>query len=77
MFAGVFFLFSVQHGVLQADVKWGYGWGYRLKIHPLEVPRALTDTAVKKAKPGPKPAKLSDGKGMYLLINPTGSKLWR
>ena len=38
---------------------------------------ALTDTAVKKAKPGPKPVKLSDGKGMYLLINPNGSKLWR
>ncbi len=37
----------------------------------------LTDTAVKKAKPGPSPVKLSDGKGMYLLINPTGSKLWR
>lgn len=37
----------------------------------------LTDTAVKKAKPGPSPMKLSDGKGMYLLVNPTGSKLWR
>jgi len=37
----------------------------------------LTDTAVKKAKPGPKPVKLADGKGMYLLVNPTGSKLWR
>ena len=38
---------------------------------------ALTDTTVKKAEPGPKPAKLSDGKGMYLLVNPNGSKLWR
>ena len=37
----------------------------------------LTDTAVKKAKPGPSPVKLSDGKGLYLLVNPTGSKLWR
>jgi integrase len=37
----------------------------------------LTDTAVKRAKPGPRPMKLSDGKGMYLLVNPTGSKLWR
>lgn len=26
----------------------------------------LTDTAVKKAKPGPKPTKLTDGKGMYV-----------
>jgi hypothetical protein len=30
----------------------------------------LTDTAVKKAKPGLAPMKLSDGKGMYLLVNP-------
>jgi integrase len=37
----------------------------------------LTDTAIKKAKPGEKPIKLSDGKGMYLLVTPTGSKLWR
>ena len=37
----------------------------------------LTDTAVKKAKPGPKPVKLSDGRGLYLLVNPVGSKLWR
>lgn len=37
----------------------------------------LTDTAIKKAKPGIKPVKLSDGKGMYLLVSPAGSKLWR
>ena len=37
----------------------------------------LTDTAIKKAKPGAKPSKLSDGKGLYLLISPSGSKLWR
>ncbi len=37
----------------------------------------LTDTAVKKVKPGDKPVKLSDGKGLYLLVNPSGSKLWR
>ncbi len=37
----------------------------------------LSDTAIKKAKPGPKPVKLSDAKGLYLLVNPTGSKLWR
>jgi len=37
----------------------------------------LTDTAIKKVKPGEKPLKLSDGKGMYLLLNPSGSRLWR
>jgi hypothetical protein len=38
---------------------------------------SLTDTAIKKAKPADKPVKLSDGRGLYLLINPSGSKLWR
>ena len=37
----------------------------------------LTETAIKKTKPKDKPFKLSDGKGLYLLINPSGSKLWR
>ena len=37
----------------------------------------LTDTAIKKAKPGARPVKLSDGRGLYLLVGPTGSKLWR
>jgi integrase len=34
----------------------------------------LTDTAIKKAKPGAKPVKLSDGRGLYLLVSPAGSK---
>ena len=38
---------------------------------------SLTDTAIKKAKPSEKHVKLSDGKGLYLLANPVGSKLWR
>ena len=37
----------------------------------------LTDTAIKKAKPGAKPVKLSDGRGLYLLVSQAGSKLWR
>jgi integrase len=37
----------------------------------------LKDVSVRNAKPGPKPRKLSDGGGLYLLIQPTGSKLWR
>lgn len=37
----------------------------------------LTDVSVRTVKPGPKPVKLSDGRGLYLLVNPTGSKLWR
>ena len=38
---------------------------------------ALTNTAVKAAKPKDKQWKLSDGGGLYLLIHPNGSKYWR
>jgi integrase len=37
----------------------------------------LSDTAIKKAKSAHKPVKMSDAKGLYLLVNPNGSKLWR
>jgi len=37
----------------------------------------LTDTRVRSAKPGERPVKLSDSGGLHLLIQPTGSKLWR
>lgn len=37
----------------------------------------LTNTAIQAAKPKEKPYKLADEKGLYLLINPTGGKLWR
>lgn len=38
---------------------------------------ALTDTAIRNAKPKDKPYKVADSQGLYLLINPRGSKLWR
>ncbi|MGZ5059753.1 MAG: tyrosine-type recombinase/integrase [Methylobacter sp.] len=39
---------------------------------------ALSDTAIKNAKPNPdKPFKLQDEKGMYVLINSNGSKYFR
>ncbi len=38
---------------------------------------ALTDTLIRNAKPGQKPQKLFDGGGLFLLIAPTGGKLWR
>ncbi|UCV01749.1 tyrosine-type recombinase/integrase [Dechloromonas denitrificans] len=37
----------------------------------------LTDTTIRTAKPGEKPYKLADEKGLFLLINPKGSKWWR
>ena len=36
----------------------------------------ITDTACRQAKAGPKPYKLADGGGLYLLVNQTG-KYWR
>jgi integrase len=37
----------------------------------------LTDIEVRNAKPRDKPYKLADERGMYLLVNPGGGKLWR
>jgi len=36
----------------------------------------LTDTKIRKAKPGDKPRKMADGGGLYLLITRAG-KYWR
>jgi hypothetical protein len=37
----------------------------------------LTARQISTAKPQDKPYKLSDGGGMYLLVNPNGSRYWR
>lgn len=37
----------------------------------------LSDIQVKNKKPADKDYKLSDGQGLYLLVNTTGGKLWR
>lgn len=37
----------------------------------------LNDTAVRNAKQSDKPRKLTDGGGLHVLVQPTGSKLWR
>lgn len=38
---------------------------------------SLTDTAIRNTKPQAKPVKMVDGDGLYLLLNPSGSKWWR
>ena len=37
----------------------------------------LSSVSVEAAKPRKKPYKLSDGGGLYLLVNPDGSRWWR
>jgi integrase len=38
---------------------------------------ALTDTAIRNAKPGAKPFKLFDERGLFLIVTPAGGKWWR
>ncbi len=38
---------------------------------------ALTDTAIRNAKAQPKPYKMADARGLFLLVQPSGGKLWR
>lgn len=37
----------------------------------------LSDVTIRKMKPAPKPVKLFDERGLYLLVTPAGGKLWR
>jgi hypothetical protein len=37
----------------------------------------LNDTAIRNLKPGEKACKLFDGGGLYLLVKPSGARLWR
>ena len=43
---------------------------------PITYSNKLTATAIKSANPKDTPYKLTDGDGMYLLVNPTGGKYW-
>jgi hypothetical protein len=38
---------------------------------------ALTDTMIRSTKPSTAPIRLSDSNGLYLLLNPNGSRWWR
>lgn len=38
---------------------------------------ALTDAAIKNAKPAAKPFKLSDAGGLYLLVRPNSARWWQ
>lgn len=38
---------------------------------------ALTDTAIRNAKPGDKPVKMFDERGLFLIVTPAGGKWWR
>lgn len=37
----------------------------------------LSDLSIRRAQPGSTPKKISDGRGLHLLIRPNGSKLWQ
>ena len=39
--------------------------------------KPLTDSKIRDAKRATAPYKLTDGKGLYLEVRPTGAKLWR
>lgn len=53
---------------------WGIMRGMFLEVY-LDMP--LTDTRIRTLKPSEKPFKISDSGGLFLLVNPNGSLLWR
>lgn len=38
---------------------------------------ALTDISIRNAKPRAKPYKMGDERGLFLLVQPSGGKLWK
>ncbi len=57
---------------------WGYFWGYYLaQFEPVPPAMSLSEVAIRAAKPAHKRYKLADEKGLYLLVKPNGSRLWR
>lgn len=46
-----------------------------MEVAPTPMP--LSDTAIRALAPGPKPVKKADERGLYLLVQPSGGKLWR
>jgi len=39
--------------------------------------KSLSDAQARNAKPRPKPYKIADGEGLFLLVTPSGGKYWR
>ena len=49
-----------------------------VSVHPRrEIPPMLTDKAIRALRPSGRPRKVADSLGLYLLIQPNGSRLWR
>jgi integrase len=49
-------------------------WAHPKNVTPF---MPLTDTTIRNTKPGEKPAKLFDERGLFLLVTPAGGKWWR
>src|SRR5271156_5342678 len=41
------------------------------------MPKSLSDAHARNAKPKPRPYKIADGEGLFLLVTPAGGKYWR
>ena len=77
--------FYVQMRIMEANPRWGYFRGYQFpefggicEIRPEfgGTRMALTDTEIRRSKPGAAPYKLSDGGGL-ICSSSRGGRLWR
>lgn len=68
--------------LLTSGLLWGHIWGKVLE-EEVDAPNMeekvmkLVEADIISAKPGLKHIKMFDGKGLYLLVTPSGSKYWR
>jgi hypothetical protein len=75
MFASNRILMGVQLGVVGGKVRFDTPKSAAIELG--QTLMALTDTAIRNAKPKAKPYKLADDKGLHLLVRPSGGLLWR
>lgn len=52
-------------------------FGIRTRAKGMEAEEMLTNVAIKAFKPADRPYKKADAAGLFLLIQPNGSKIWR
>jgi integrase len=65
---------TIVHG---EPVNGGGRFRGKIRCPQTDTPMKLTDTAIRTAKAIAKPWKLFDGRGLFLLVNPDGSRWWR
>ena len=68
---------NVQHIQREAMHFAGISAGVMANKYSEIIMHSLTDTQLRRLRPAAKPYKVAYGRGLYIEVRPTGSRLWR